>query len=159
MASLNKCMFIGNVGQDPELRQMPNGTAVTQISLGVSDRWKDKNTGATKEHTEWVKVVAFGQLAEYAGKYCTKGSLLYVEGGQKTRSYEKDGVTHYITEIRAAKIEGLKRPEQSQHSQAAQEAQNYEKDYTPPQQAQPAEQQKPAPAPPADMDFDDIPFS
>lgn len=99
MASLNKCQFIGNLGRDPEVNYLPSGDAVANFSIACTEKWKDKNTGETKEATEWVRCVAFGRKGEIAGQYLKKGSPCYVEGRMKTREYEKDGIKRYSTEI------------------------------------------------------------
>lgn len=96
---VNKAILIGNVGGDPEVRHMPNGNAVANITLATSDSWKDKNTGQQQERTEWHRVVFFGRLAEVVGEYVRKGSKLYIEGRIQTREWEKDGVKRYATEI------------------------------------------------------------
>lgn len=99
MSGVNKVIIIGNLGQDPEVRYMPNGNAVTNISVATSESWKDKDTGEKKERTEWHRVVFFGRLAEIAGEYLHKGSKVYIEGKLQTKKYEKEGQTHYSTEI------------------------------------------------------------
>lgn len=99
MASLNRCTFIGNLGKDPEVRTMQNGSKVANLSLACSESWKDKSTGEKKERTEWVRVVIFGQLADVVEKYAFKGSKLYVCGQLQTRKWQKDGVDQYTTEI------------------------------------------------------------
>jgi single-strand DNA-binding protein len=97
---LNKCMFIGNLGRDPEIRTMQDGKKVANLSLGVSEKWKDKSTGEKKEKTEWVRVVIFGDLAGVAEKYLSKGSKVYVCGQMQTRKWtDKDGADKYSTEI------------------------------------------------------------
>ena len=105
MASMNKVQIIGNLGADPELRSLPDGTPVAQLNLATSESWKDKKTGELKEATEWHRVVFFKGLAEVVGKYLAKGSKVYVEGKLKTRKYtDKDGVERYVTEIRATEL-------------------------------------------------------
>lgn len=99
MAGLNKVQLIGRLGGDPETRYMPNGNAVTNITLATSETWKDKDSGERKEKTEWHRVVFFGKVAEIAGEYLRKGSQCYVEGKLQTREWEKDGVKRYTTEI------------------------------------------------------------
>lgn len=100
MAALNKFIGIGNLGRDPEVRYLPSGDAVTNISIGITDSWKDKTTGEKKEATEWVRVSFFGKLAEIAGQYLKKGSQVYIEGKLRTRKYtDKDGVDKYATEV------------------------------------------------------------
>lgn len=96
---INKVILIGNVGGDPEVRYLPNGNAVANVTLATSDSWKDKQTGQQQERTEWHRVVFFGRLAEIVGEYVRKGSKLYIEGRLQTREWEKDGVKRYTTEI------------------------------------------------------------
>lgn len=96
---VNKVILIGNCGGDPETRYLPNGNAVTNITLATTDSWKDKQTGQQQDRTEWHRVVFFGKLAEIAGEYLHKGSQCYVEGRLQTREWEKDGVKRYTTEI------------------------------------------------------------
>lgn len=96
---INKVILIGNVGGDPEVRYMPNGNAVTNITLATSDSWKDKQSGQMQERTEWHRVSMFGKIAEVAGQYLRKGSKVYIEGRLQTREWEKDGVKRYITEV------------------------------------------------------------
>ncbi|CAL4325300.1 single-stranded DNA-binding protein [Buchnera aphidicola] len=97
---INKVILIGNLGQDPEVRYMPNGTAVSNITLATSDVWKDKNTGENKEKTEWHRVVLFGKLAEIAGEYLRKGSQIYIEGSLQTRKWQdKNSIERYTTEV------------------------------------------------------------
>ena len=99
MAGLNKVMLIGNLGRDPEIRYSQQGTAMVNFSIATSEQWKDKNTGEKQEKTEWHRIVAFGKPAEILEKYLSKGSKVYIEGRIQTRNYEKDGQTHYTTEI------------------------------------------------------------
>jgi single-strand DNA-binding protein len=99
MRGVNKVILIGNVGGDPETRYMPNGNAVTNITLATTDSWKDKQTGQLQERTEWSRIVFFGKVAEIAGEYLRKGSQCYIEGRLQTREWEKDGVKRYTTEI------------------------------------------------------------
>ena len=98
---LNKCMFIGRLGKDPDVKFTPSGSAVANISLACG--WKSKD----KEGTEWVRIVAFGKLAEIMQKYLKKGSKIYVDGSLRTRKWEKDGQTHYSTEIVADQMQML----------------------------------------------------
>lgn len=104
---INKVILVGNVGQDPETRYMPNGNAVTNVTLATSDVWKDKNTGQQQERTEWHRIVFFQRLAEIVAEYVKKGSKLYVEGRLQTRSWEQDGVKRYTTEIVASEMQML----------------------------------------------------
>jgi single-strand DNA-binding protein len=96
---LNRCTFIGNLGQDPTIRYFPNGDAVCNVSIGVNESWKDRETGEKKERVEWVNLVFMKKLAEVVGQYLKKGSKVYVEGRMRTREWEKDGVKRYTTEI------------------------------------------------------------
>jgi len=99
MASVNKVILIGNLGRDPETRYMPEGGAITNISIATTEKWKDK-TGEMQEKTEWHRVAFFGKLAEIAGEYLKKGSQVYVEGRLQTRKWQdKDGADKYTTEI------------------------------------------------------------
>lgn len=104
---INKVILVGNVGKDPETRYMPNGEAVTNLTLATSDSWKDKNTGEQKEQTEWHRVTFYRRLAEIVAEYVKKGSKLYVEGRLQTRSWEQDGVKRYTTEIIANEMQML----------------------------------------------------
>ncbi|MGD6858373.1 MAG: single-stranded DNA-binding protein [Enterobacteriaceae bacterium] len=97
---INKVILIGNLGQEPEVRYMPNGQAITNINLATSETWRDKQTGEMKEKTEWHKVVIFGKLAEVAKEYLSKGSQVYIEGNLQTRKWQdQNGVDRYTTEI------------------------------------------------------------
>lgn len=97
---VNKVILVGNLGQDPEVRYMPNGGAVATISLATSESWRDKQSGETKEKTEWHRVVLFGKLAEVAGEYLRKGSQVYIEGQLRTRKWQdQSGQDHYTTEV------------------------------------------------------------
>ncbi|MGC1045841.1 single-stranded DNA-binding protein [Pantoea agglomerans] len=97
---VNKVILVGNLGQDPEVRYMPNGGAVANITLATSEAWRDKQTGENKEVTEWHRVVLFGKLAEVAGEYLRKGSQVYIEGQLRTRKWQgADGQDRYITEV------------------------------------------------------------
>ena len=97
---VNKVILVGNLGQDPEVRYMPNGGAVANITLATSESWRDKQTGETKEKTEWHRVVLFGKLAEVAGEYLRKGSQVYIEGSLQTRKWQdQSGQERYTTEV------------------------------------------------------------
>lgn len=96
---INKVIIVGTCGQDPETRYMPNGNAVTNLSLATSEQWTDKQSGQKVEKTEWHRVSLFGKVAEIAGEYLHKGSQVYIEGKLQTREWEKDGVKRYTTEI------------------------------------------------------------
>jgi len=97
---VNKVILIGNVGGDPEVRYLPNGTAVTTITLATSESWKDKQTGQNQERTEWSRVVFFNRLGEIAGEFLRKGSKVYVEGALRTNKWQdQQGKDRYRTEI------------------------------------------------------------
>jgi single-strand DNA-binding protein len=105
---LNKVMLIGNLGADPEVRYMPAGGAVVNITLATSMRWKDKQSGERKEATEWHRVVFFNRLAEVVGEYLKKGSQIYVEGRLQTRKWQdQNGQDRYTTEIVASEMHML----------------------------------------------------
>ena len=110
MATLNKVMIIGNLGRDPEVRYLPDGFVVANVSVATTDSWKDKQTGEKKEATEWHRVAFFGKLAEIAGEYLKKGSLVYVEGRLRTRKWQdKAGREQTTTEIVAERMQMLGR--------------------------------------------------
>lgn len=161
---INKVILIGNLGQDPETRYMPNGNAVTNCTLATSETWKDKNTGQPVDRTEWHRVVFFNRLAEIAGEYLKKGSKVYIEGSLRTRKWQgQDGQDRYTTEIIATEMQML----DSRQDQPS-PAQNYQQRQAPQQQQpqQPRTQAQNQPAPgyaaggPAGFDDfdDDIPF-
>lgn len=104
--AVNKFIGIGNLGKDPEMRFMPDGKAVCNFSIAISEKYKDKS-GEAKEVTEWVNVALFGKLAEISGEYLKKGSKVYIEGKMKTEKYSKDGVDRYTTKIIGEKMEML----------------------------------------------------
>jgi len=100
MAGVNKAIILGNLGQDPEVRFMPSGEAVANLSIATSETWKDKQTGEQKEKTEWHRVSVFGKSAEIAGEYLKKGSKVYIEGKIQTRKWtDQQGQDKYTTEI------------------------------------------------------------
>lgn len=108
MASVNKAIIVGNLGKDPEMRYMPNGEAVCNITVATSERWKDKATGEKREITEWHRVVFYRKLAEIAGQYLKKGSPVYIEGRIRTRKWQdKEGQDRYTTEIEANEMQML----------------------------------------------------
>jgi len=104
---INKVILVGNLGQDPDERAMPNGNAVTNISVATSNAWKDKDSGEKKERTEWHRVVFFNRLAEVAGEYLKKGEKVYIEGELRTKEWEKEGQKHFTTEIIASEMQML----------------------------------------------------
>jgi len=100
MAGVNKVIILGNLGKDPEVRFMPNGGAVANLTIATSETWKDKQTGEAKEKTEWHRVAMFGKIAEIAGEYLKKGSKVYIEGSLQTRKWQnQQGQDQYTTEI------------------------------------------------------------
>ncbi len=108
MASVNKVILVGNLGQDPEVRTFPNGGRVANVTIATTDRWKDKQTNEQREATEWHRVVFNERLADIVDQYLRKGSQVYVEGSLRTRKYtDKDGIERYITEIRADRMQML----------------------------------------------------
>ena len=148
MASVNKVILVGNLGRDPEMRSFPSGDQVANVSLATTDKWRDKQTGETKEHTEWHRLVFNGRLAEIAGQYLRKGSQIYVEGSIRTRKWtdQQSGQDRYSTEIRVDQMQMLGGKQDGAASQA------------------PAKSAKPAQSEPqsggfgfVDMD-DDIPY-
>ena len=144
---INKVILIGDLGQDPEVRYMPNGGAVCNITVATSETWKDKNTGENQERTEWHRVVMFRRLAEIAGEYLKKGSKVYLEGKLQTRKWQdQQGQDRYTTEIVADEMQML----DSRGGGSA--------DFAPSQPRQSAPKSQPQAAP-ADNGFeDDIPF-
>ena len=157
---INKVILIGNLGQDPEVRYMPSGGAVTNITLATSDTWRDKQTGEQKERTEWHRVVFMGKLAEVAGEYLKKGSQVYVEGKLQTRKWQdQSGQERYTTEVLVDSFTGVMqmlggRPQGGQgmgQNMGGQSQGNWGQ----PQQSMPAQQpmnqQRPAPAPQQNM--------
>ena len=153
---VNKVILVGNLGSDPDTRYLPDGNAVTNISVATSQSWKDKETGQTNERTEWHKVVFFRRLAEIAGEYLKKGSKVYIEGSLRTRQWEKEGQKHYSTEIIASEMQMLdSRGEMGSGSGGGYSQSDMSDDRAPPPQA-PGNSAFESP-PPEDFD-DDIPF-
>lgn len=99
MRGVNKVILVGTLGQDPEIKYMPNGNAVCNLSLATNESWTDKQSGQKRERTEWHRVSMFGKVAEIAGEYARKGTAIYIEGKLQTREWEKDGIKRYTTEI------------------------------------------------------------
>ena len=105
---INKVILIGNLGKDPEVRYMPSGGAVANVTIATSDSWKDKQTGEPQERTEWHRVVFFNRLGEIAGEYLRKGSKVYIEGSLRTRKWQdNNGQDRYTTEIVASEMQML----------------------------------------------------
>src|ERR1700741_2495407 len=108
MASVNKVILVGNLGRDPETRYMPDGAAITNVSVATSFQWNDKTSGEKKEETEWHRVVFRAKLAEIAGEYLKKGAQVYIEGRLRTSKWQdKDGQDRYTTEIVAERMQML----------------------------------------------------
>ncbi|MDZ5741161.1 single-stranded DNA-binding protein [Pseudomonas asiatica] len=161
MRGVNKVILVGTCGQDPEVRYLPNGNAVTNLSLATSEAWTDKQTGQKVEKTEWHRVVLFGKVAEIAGEYLRKGSQCYIEGKLKTREWEKDGIKRYSTEVHVD-INGTMqllggRPDNKGGGQQQQRQPQQQMQQSRQQQRQ-APQQSQQSAPPDNFD-DDIPFA
>jgi single-strand DNA-binding protein len=99
MSGVNKVILVGRLGKDPEVRNLENGATVANFTMATSETYKDKTTGERKEVTEWHNIVVWRGLADIASKYLHKGDMVYIEGKLRTRSWEKEGVTRYTTEI------------------------------------------------------------
>jgi single-strand DNA-binding protein len=171
---VNKVIIVGNVGQDPEVKYMPSGGAVTNASIATSETWKDKATGKPQERTEWHRVVFFNRLGEIAGEYLKKGSKVYIEGSLRTRKWQaQDGTDRYTTEIVVTEMQMLDGKSESYQSNADSDASQADDGQAPaaPSQAAAAQQSRPktaahsappvsAPQQPAGFDSfdDDIPF-
>ncbi|EPE3055125.1 single-stranded DNA-binding protein [Vibrio parahaemolyticus] len=171
---INKVILVGNLGNDPEIRYMPNGGAVANITIATSESWRDKATGEQREKTEWHRVVLFGKLAEVAGEYLRKGSQVYVEGQLQTRKWQdQSGQDRYSTEVVVQGFNGVMQMlggraqggapamggQQQQQGGWGQPQQPAQQQYNAPQQQQQAPQQPQQQynEPPIDFD-DDIPF-
>jgi single-strand DNA-binding protein len=160
---INKVILVGTCGQDPEVRYLPNGNAVTNLSLATSEQWTDKQTGQKVEKTEWHRVSMFGKVAEIAGEYLRKGSQVYIEGKLQTREWEKDGIKRYTTEI-VVDMQGTMqllggRPQGDQQGQTGSTPRpQQQRPQSSPQSQQAAPQPAPQPAPDFDSFDDDIPF-
>jgi single-strand DNA-binding protein len=146
---VNKVILIGNLGKDPEVRYMPSGGAVANVTLATSESWKDKTTGEQQERTEWHNVVFYNRLAEIVGEYLKKGSQVYVEGSLRTRKWQdkNTGADRYTTEIIANEMQML-------GSRAGQGSPSYQSETS----AAAVPGAKPAAAPATDTLDDDIPF-
>ena len=154
---INKVILVGNLGNDPEVKYLPSGSAIANITLATSEEWRDKATGEKKESVEWHRVVLFGKLAEIAGEYLRKGSQVYIEGQLRTRKWtDNAGVEKYTTEI-VVNVGGTMQMLGGKQEGKPQQQNGWGH----PKQPKPQQQSKPAPSgqsvPP--MDFsDDIPF-
>jgi single-strand DNA-binding protein len=159
MRGVNKVILVGTCGQDPDVRYLPNGNAVTNLSLATSEQWTDKQTNQKVEKTEWHRVSLFGKVAEIAGEYLRKGSQVYIEGKLQTREWEKDGIKRYTTEI-VVDMQGRMqllggKPQDGQQRQSHPQG-GAARQPAPRQQQAPQQNQQAAP--PDDFD-DDIPFA
>ena len=170
MASVNKVILVGNLGRDPEMRTFPSGDQVANVTLATTDKWRDKQTGEPREHTEWHSIVFNGKLAEIASQYLRKGSQVYIEGKLQTREWEKDGIKRYTTEI-VVDMQGTMqllggRPQGDQQGQGGMsnsaprpQQSRPQPSQQPQRESRPAPQQAaPQPAPDFDSFDDDIPF-
>lgn len=129
---INKVILIGNLGQDPEVRYMPQGGAVANFTIATSESWTDKATNEKKEATEWHRIVIYNRLAEIAGQYLKKGSKVYIEGKLKNRKWtDKEGIERYTTEILANELQMLDgAPQQQAGYQPQQQNQGYQPQQT-----------------------------
>ncbi|QNJ57359.1 ssDNA binding protein [Pseudomonas phage Dolphis] len=158
---VNKVILVGTCGQDPEVKYLPNGNAVTNLSLATSEQWKDKQSGEKVEKTEWHRVSLFGKVAEIAGEYLRKGSQVYIEGKLQTREWEKDGIKRYTTEI-IVDINGTMQLLGGKNDgNSGRDGNNQQQQQRPQQQRPQQQQQRPAPQQPQQQNGgydDDIPF-
>lgn len=161
-------ILVGNLGQDPEVKYMPSGGAVANLTVATSESWRDKNTGEKKEKTEWHRVAIFGKLAEVAGEYLRKGSQVYLEGQLQTRKWQdQNGQDRYTTEIVVQGFNGVmqmlggKQQGGQQQGWGQPQQPNNGQPYQQPQQSQPQRNNQPQSqggpqydAPPQDFDDD-----
>lgn len=159
---VNKVILVGTCGHDPEVRYLPNGTAMTSLSLATSEQWTDKQTGQKVERTEWHRVSMFGKVAEIAGEYLRKGSQVYIEGKLQTREWEKDGIKRYATEVivdmqGTMQLLGGRPQSDNQQAQQPGRQQNQQQQRQQQQRPQQDAQQRQQGAPPGGDD--DIPFA
>ena len=163
MSSVNKVILIGNIGKDPEVRYLPSGDAVANLTLATSENWTDKTSGDKKEATEWHRVAFFGRTAEVAGQYLKKGAKIYVEGSLRTRKWQdKDGQDRYTTEVKGDVMRMLDRRGEGsggmdQEPPAFERSQESRSDSRPARSAPPKAAPARATSSFDDMD-DDIPF-
>ena len=156
---INKVIIVGNLGKDPDMKYMPSGGAVANLTLATSETWKDKTTGEPQEKTEWHRVVMFGRLGEIAGEYLRKGSKIYIEGKLQTRKWQdNNGQDRYTTEIVANEMQML--DSRGAGNGADQSFGGGQQQPRGQQQSRPQSQPQQQPAPAGDFgDFDDdIPF-
>ncbi|MBN6068422.1 single-stranded DNA-binding protein [Aggregatibacter actinomycetemcomitans] len=159
MAGVNKVIIVGNLGNDPEIRTMPNGEAVANITVATSESWNDKNTGERREVTEWHRIVFYRRQAEVAGEYLRKGSKVYVEGRLRTRKWQdQNGQDRYTTEIQGDVLQML--DSRADRQSGGNYTPTSQPSYPNQQQSAPrsAPASKPATEAPMDNFDDDIPF-
>jgi single-strand DNA-binding protein len=158
MASVNKVILLGNLGKDPEVRYLPSGDAVANISLATTDKYKDKQSGEYKEATEWHRVSFFGRLAEIVSEYLKKGSTVYIEGKIRTRKYQaQDGTDRYSTEIVADSMQMLGDRRDGPRSNDTENS-DRQRQQRPTQSGQPTRGNQPTAGSGFDDMSDDIPF-
>lgn len=152
---LNKVQLIGNLGNDPDVKYTQSGVCVTTISIATTEKWKDRD-GNQQEKTSWHRVKLWNKLGEIAGEYLRKGSQVFIEGKLDYGSYEKDGVTHYTTDIIASEMKMLGGKRDGDSGGQQQRQQREQRQGT----QEPSQRQRPQQAPPPQDDFadDDIPF-
>lgn len=157
---INKCIILGRVGNDPEVKYSASGSAIANLSVATSEQWKDKQTGEKKEQTEWHRVVIFGKLAEVAGEYLRKGSQVYIEGQLRTRKWsDSNGVDRYTTDIVIPQMGGVMQMLGGRRDDSDQQQPRQQSGQKPQRQKQPPKQQIPQGGNEPPMDFDDdIPF-
>lgn len=149
MAGINKVIIVGNLGNDPEIRTMPNGEQVANITVATSESWTDKNTGEKKTQTEWHRIVLYRRLAEITAQYLTKGSQVYIEGRLKTRKWQdSNGQDRYTTEIQGDNLQMLGGRQDAAQNQPPKQQDKQQKAQSKPQQSEP----------PMDAFDDNIPF-
>nr|DAM33038.1 MAG TPA: Single strand binding protein [Bacteriophage sp.] len=149
MAGINKVIIVGNLGNDPEIRTMPTGEQVANITVATSESWTDKNSGEKKTQTEWHRIVLYRRLAEIAAQYLHKGSQVYVEGRLKTRKWQdNNGQDRYTTEIQGDNLQMLGGRQDAAQNQPPKQQDKQQKTQSKPQQSEP----------PVDAFDDDIPF-
>lgn len=163
MASVNKVIIVGNLGNDPELRTMPNGNAVANINVATSESWIDKNTNERREITEWHRIVLYRRLAEVAGEYLRKGSQVYIEGRLRTRKWQdQNGQDRYTTEIQGDVLQmlGSRGSNQSGNYQGQQNHYPNQNNYASNQgyQASPSQNNAYTPSPSSVPPLDDAPI-
>jgi len=149
MAGVNRVIIIGHLGNDPEIRTMPNGEQVANITVATSESWTDKNTGEKKTQTEWHRIVLYRRLAEITAQYLTKGSQVYIEGRLKTRKWQdSNGQDRYTTEIQGDNLQMLGGRQDAAQNQPPKQQDKQQKAQSKPQQSEP----------PMDAFDDNIPF-